>query len=314
MARIPNMLKLEFFSFRMVEGEVTAWHQTVRLTGKLTDAGSPEIVGIPILHHVPHAKRLNKLLNKTRRVVEALQADDSSPAPLLRLRSLHSFAVASVDFVLSGVLLRPVHLAALHARVHSAYRRALGAPKWTPADFTHGTREAGGFDAPLLSLRNTVRLALSYAQAAASRNPLVRYVALALARLQHRVCEAIALQQRLQPLGITLHALPDASVDSDAVHVPGNLNRAPPTCPCTSVRMDPVVTPRSALGSSSGIQRPESSNAAPVPLRRVEPRPKMRSGWLLCSPCGRLRAAQAPWCEWATQRAPLSLAGLGAPG
>ena len=79
MARIPNMLKLEFFAFRMVAGEVTAWRQTVGLTGKPTDVGSPEIVGIPILHLVSPAKRLGKLLSKTRRVVEALQADDPPP-------------------------------------------------------------------------------------------------------------------------------------------------------------------------------------------------------------------------------------------
>ena len=95
----------------------------------------------------------------------------------------------------------------------------------------YGTREAGGVNAPLVSLRNIVRLALSYAQAAASRNPLVKYAALALARLQHPVCETIAPQQRLQPLGITLHALPDASVDAAAVDLTGNLDRVPPDVP-----------------------------------------------------------------------------------
>ena len=45
------------------------------------------------------------------------------------------------------------------------------------------------------------------------------------------MCEAIALQQRLQPLGITLHALPDASVDAAAVHLTGNLDRVPPNVP-----------------------------------------------------------------------------------
>ena len=134
-----NMLRLESSAFRMAVGEVSAWRQTVGLTDKPTDVGSPKIVGIPILHHVCPAKRLGKLLSKTRRVVQAPQADDPPPAPLLRLRSLHSFAVASIDFVVSGVLLRPVHLAALQARVNNVYPRALGAPKWTPADFMYGT-------------------------------------------------------------------------------------------------------------------------------------------------------------------------------
>ena len=129
MAPIPNMLKLEFFAFRMAEGEITAVPQTFELTGKLTDVGSPTIVGIPILHHVSPIKCLAKLLSKTRRGVEALQAGDPPPTPLLRLQSLHSFVVASVDLVLSGVTLCPVDLAALQARVNSAYRRALGAPK-----------------------------------------------------------------------------------------------------------------------------------------------------------------------------------------
>ena len=231
MARIPNMLKLEFYAFHKADGEVTASRQTVGLTGKPTDVGSPEIVGIPILHHVSPAKRLGKLLSKTKRVVEALQADDPPPAPLLRLRSLHSFAVASIDFVLSGVLLRPVHLVALQARINNAYRRALGAPRWTPADFLYGTRDTGGVGAPLLSLRNVVRLALSYPQATASRNPLVEYAALALARLQHPVSEAVALQQRLQPLGITIHALPDTSVDMATIHLQGSLHQVPPDVP-----------------------------------------------------------------------------------
>ena len=36
-------------------------------------------MGIPILHHVSPAKRLGKLLSKTKRVVEALQTDDPPP-------------------------------------------------------------------------------------------------------------------------------------------------------------------------------------------------------------------------------------------
>ena len=131
--------------------------------------------------------------------------------------------MASIDFVLSGVLLRPVHLAALQARVNGAYRRALGAP--------YATRDTGGVGAPLLSLRNVVRLALSYAQAAASRNPLLRYADLALSRLQHPVSEAVALRHRLQPLDITIHALPDTSVDMAAVHLQRSLHQVPPDAP-----------------------------------------------------------------------------------
>ena len=55
---------------------------------------------------------------------------------------------------------------------------------------------------PLLSLHHVVYLALSYAQATASRDPLIKHAALALTRLQHPVCETVDLQQRLHPLGV----------------------------------------------------------------------------------------------------------------
>ena len=83
MACIPNMLKIEFYGFYTADGEVTASPQTVGLTGKPADVRSPEIVGIPILHHVPPAKRFGKLISKTKRVAEALQTDDPPPPVLL---------------------------------------------------------------------------------------------------------------------------------------------------------------------------------------------------------------------------------------
>ena len=82
-------------------------------------------MGIPIVHHSSPAKSLGKLLGKARRVVEALHADDTPPlAPLLRLRFVHSLVVASIDFVLSGVFLRPVHVAG------TGYARRLVSAWW----------------------------------------------------------------------------------------------------------------------------------------------------------------------------------------
>ena len=54
---------------------------------------------------------------------------------------------------------------------------------------------------------------------------------LALVRLHHPAREAVTLQQRLLPLDITIHALPDVFVGMATVHLPGNLHQVPPDVP-----------------------------------------------------------------------------------
>ena len=65
MARIPGMLKLQFYAFKFNGSQIGPFRQTVELIGKPADAGSPEMAGIPILHLVAPTKRLGKPLAKT---------------------------------------------------------------------------------------------------------------------------------------------------------------------------------------------------------------------------------------------------------
>ena len=77
-------------------------------------------------------------------------------------------------------------------------------------------------------LTNVVHLALTYAQASISRNPLARHAAVALARLSSPISNNTDLRTLLRPIGLTMHTAPDEILLRALIHTEGSRDGVPP--------------------------------------------------------------------------------------
>ena len=120
--------KLEYLLARLLRHRVVLQRSPVPDTEMYTSTALRELAGIPLLPEVPLHCSTTKSLRALRSVHKATERGPAAFA--LRLRSLHTFGLAVLDYAASGVLFSPADLRP-HQRVNdNTHQAAFRLPPW----------------------------------------------------------------------------------------------------------------------------------------------------------------------------------------
>ena len=211
--RIVHPDKLEYFLDRLGHQGITLERSPVPDTEMFTSTTPPELVGIPLLPELPLLKAANKSLAALRRVHKS--TDRIPAAPVLRLRSLHSFGLSVLDYVAGGVLFPPDSLRPHQRVTDNIYSAAYRLPPWVHRSLLRLPLSSGGFGTPDLALRSLLHLLTSYLRASWSTNLLAVAAAHLHVTLPPRASwlpEGARLRQQLLPLEVALHPCPSPAL------------------------------------------------------------------------------------------------------
>ena len=168
--RIVHPDKLEYFLARLGHHGITLERSPVPDSEMYTNTTPPELVGIPLLLELPLHRAANKALTALCNVHKSTARGPA--APVICLRSLHSFGLSVLDYVASGVLFPPESLRPHQRMTDSVYSAAFRLPAWVHRSLLRLPLASGGFGSPGVTLRSHLHLLTSYLRASWSTNLL----------------------------------------------------------------------------------------------------------------------------------------------
>ena len=129
MGQVVHPSKLEYIVLQAQGDVVRPVPEDVPGFGK-AKVGTPQLVGVPLLHMLYTVAALSKLIAKVTRI--AVKVILAAAHPLLKLPAYHAYALSSLDNVASGVLMSPADLGTLQA-VKARYEQKFGRldPRWS---------------------------------------------------------------------------------------------------------------------------------------------------------------------------------------
>ena len=165
---LVNISKLALYRIKLQDGVLVYLNGDLSCclgTAPLSLLGL-KTVGIPCVMGEPPTAILAASHDSLRRVLAKIRRE--RPSCILALRVTLAYAVSSIDYRLSLVLLTSVQLHSLQVQVKQAARSALSVPSWFPSRWLLCPLRHGGLGFPNLFLRLRLQCVLHTVLAAQS--------------------------------------------------------------------------------------------------------------------------------------------------